>query len=75
MLKVCSSAWGAYPVAFSSDHKKVVILDTFTSGDNVLYLWEEGSSELRLLQGIPLEQRFPDQSTMLLGITGVNFAE
>jgi pimeloyl-ACP methyl ester carboxylesterase len=35
----------------------VILIDNYTIGDNVLYLWNKGDDELGLLYGIPLEQR------------------
>ncbi|MDR3574737.1 MAG: prolyl oligopeptidase family serine peptidase [Anaerolineaceae bacterium] len=75
LTKICASAWGAYPAANNPDHKKVILIDTYTTGDNILSLWEEGKPELTLLQGIPLEQRIPDQPIKPLGINAVNFTK
>jgi esterase/lipase len=75
LVKIGSSAWGPYLAANSSDLKRVVLLDNYTTGDNVLYLWEEGKPDPRLLQGIPLEQRLADQSIKPLGVTAVNITK
>jgi pimeloyl-ACP methyl ester carboxylesterase len=38
-------------------HSLVILCDTYTVGDSVLYLWREGSDERTLLYGTPLEDR------------------
>lgn len=70
---LAKSEWGAFPAAHSSDHKKVVVSDGYTVGDVVIRLWEEGKNEMRLLFGVPLEQRQEGQQPPLNGINSINF--
>ncbi len=56
-----SSPWGSYPAGIAKDHRRVVLIDGYAFGDQVLYLWEEGQGERRLLYGVPLEEREPGE--------------
>ena len=61
LTKLGSSPWGATPLAHSADHTRVALVDHYAHGDDVLYLWEKGDSEKKLLYGTPLEDRQPDK--------------
>jgi pimeloyl-ACP methyl ester carboxylesterase len=50
-----ASPYGAIPVAWTSDHSRVVFEDQYLMGDNVLYEVVDG--ERRFLHGTPLEER------------------
>lgn len=50
-----ASPYGAIPVAWSSDHSRVVFEDGYLAGDNILYEVVDG--ERKLLQGTPLDAR------------------
>ncbi len=50
-----SSPYGAIPVAWSSDHGRVVLEDQYLAGDNILYEVVDGAR--KLLHGTPLEAR------------------
>jgi dipeptidyl aminopeptidase/acylaminoacyl peptidase len=50
--ELAQSAYGAFPVAWSPDHSRVVVADQYLLGDIVLY--EPGG---RIVHGTPLEQR------------------
>ncbi len=65
LRKLGESKWGSFVDGISTDHRRVILIDGYTVGDNVLYLWEEGSGERSLLYGIPLEDRAPDQEVPL----------
>jgi pimeloyl-ACP methyl ester carboxylesterase len=59
-LVVTSLGTSIYGNAFNgvnADHTKVILTDGYTAADNVLYIWQLGWSERKLLYGIPLEQR------------------
>jgi pimeloyl-ACP methyl ester carboxylesterase len=49
------SAYGAFPIAWSPDHTRAVLLDQYTLGDQILYELEDGRR--RMLFGTPLEER------------------
>jgi len=50
-----SSKYGAVPVAWSSDHSRVIFADEYLHHDNVLYDVEAG--ERKMLHGTPLDAR------------------
>jgi pimeloyl-ACP methyl ester carboxylesterase len=50
-----SSKYGAVPVAWSSDHARVLFEDSYLAGDTILYELDGG--ERKLLHGTPIEAR------------------
>ncbi len=73
IVTLASSLYGAYPNGHSSDHRKVVLGDGYTVGDNVLYHWQEGKQGLDLLYGVPIEKRSPEMEVKPNGIGSVNY--
>ncbi|RPJ37663.1 MAG: S9 family peptidase, partial [Chloroflexi bacterium] len=73
LVKLVESQWSAVPAAASCDHRRVVIDESYTMGDSTLSLWEEGQRGLRLLHGVPLEQRQPGQVVPPSGINSIEF--
>lgn len=69
------SKYGDHVVAVSSDQRQAVLLDAYTHGDYVLYLWQEGVAGLRRLFGRPLEDRSPGEDVPLNGIEHVALTE
>jgi len=57
LTKLASSKYGGFPVGVNESHDRAVIIDAYGAGDHVAYLKEDGSDELRLLYGVPLESR------------------
>ena len=57
--QLAQSRYGAIPVAWSSDHARVVLADQYLIGDVVLYE-PDGNGGRRLLHGTPLEEREED---------------
>ena len=55
--KLAESKYGGYPVGVNEAHDRAVIIDAYGAGDHVAYLKEDGSEELKLLYGVPLESR------------------
>lgn len=49
------SKFGNFPVGHDGGFRRFALIDAYTAGDNVLYLWENG--ERRLLAGTPLSER------------------
>jgi len=74
VVKLDASPWGAYPVAHSSTHKRVVLADSYTVGDSILNLWEQKTQAKKLLYGVPLDQRQPGQEVPLNGINSGAFS-
>ncbi|MBI5668963.1 MAG: S9 family peptidase [Chloroflexi bacterium] len=70
ITKLGESKWGAYVSGVNEAHTRAILLDGYTVADNVLYLSENG--QMRLLYGVPLEDRQPGQDVPLNGI-GVCF--
>jgi dipeptidyl aminopeptidase/acylaminoacyl peptidase len=52
------SSYGAFPIAWSPDHARVVLADYYTLGDIVLYELD-ADGRRRMLYGTPLEERDP----------------
>lgn len=73
ITKLASSQYGAYPATNSKDHRRVVLADGYTMGDDVLYLWVEGVEGRKLIFGKPIEQRESGEQIKLSGINSVNF--
>jgi pimeloyl-ACP methyl ester carboxylesterase len=57
LKEIGKSPWGSYVDGADEDHDTIVMVDSYTIGDHVLYLWREGFSERKLLYGTPLEER------------------
>ena len=70
---LASSEWGAYYSGSSHDHQRVVLLDAYTAGDHVGYLWQENSDVLQLIFGVPLADRQKAQDVPVNGITETHF--
>jgi pimeloyl-ACP methyl ester carboxylesterase len=70
LLKLAQSQWGAYPDSHNKDHSKVTLMDGYSAGDVVLYLWDKATGNLKLLTGVPLQDRKPDQ---MIQPNGINF--
>ncbi len=64
-----ASIYGNEYLASSDDFSKIALVDSYTIGDNVVYLWEKGSQGRRLLYGKPLEERKPGESVSLNSIS------
>jgi esterase/lipase len=73
LVKLAQSQWGAYIDSHNKSHTKATIIDGYTVGDNVLYLWEKKGKNIRLIYGIPLEERKPDQTIPLNAINSTQF--
>jgi pimeloyl-ACP methyl ester carboxylesterase len=68
LIKIGASKWGAFPATNSQDHQKAILVDSYTMGDNVLYLWQKDGEPHRLLYGVPLEERLEGQDVPINGI-------
>lgn len=73
--KIDQSSWGAYIRTHNKYHSKLVIIDGYTAGDNVLYMWDEKIKKRRLVYGIPLEDRKPDQEVPFYAIGATHFID
>lgn len=73
LKKLGESPWGAYIDAYDEQHSHAILLDSYTIGDHVLYLWEEGEPQPKLLFGTPIEKRSSDQKLPLNSISACHF--
>jgi pimeloyl-ACP methyl ester carboxylesterase len=73
VTKLASSKYGGYPVGVNESHDRAVIIDAYGAGDHVAYLKEDGSDELRLLYGVPLESRKEGETPPPNSISGCSF--
>jgi len=52
-----SSQYGNFPIGHNDGYDRVAIVDGYTAGDNVLFLWDRAVGDRTLLAGVPLEDR------------------
>jgi len=64
---LAESTYGAFPLAYSPDHSRVVLLDQYLLGDSLLYE-PDGAGGRRILHGTPLEEREEGREYPLSGI-------
>lgn len=62
------SIYGNYCVGYSKDHNQILLLDTYTANDEVLFIWKKGTKERALLFGTPIEAREEGKEYPLLGL-------
>jgi pimeloyl-ACP methyl ester carboxylesterase len=62
------SLYGNWFEGANADYSRVVLIDSYTTGDEVVYLWEKECGERHLLYGKPLEQRQEGESVPLNSI-------
>jgi len=55
-----TSPYGNFPIGRDEGYEQLAVVDGYTAGDSVLYLWEAATGERRLLTGVPIEQRGQD---------------
>ncbi|MFO7663671.1 MAG: prolyl oligopeptidase family serine peptidase [Chloroflexota bacterium] len=67
------SKWGGFASGYNKDHSQVAIIEGYTPGDHVLYLWEKETGETRLINGTPLDDREADQEVPLTSFGNVQF--
>lgn len=73
LLRIDSSRWGSSETAVSKDHKKVVLIEGYSAGDQVLYLWEQGREGRKLIFGTPLEEREEGRPADLPGFRAIEY--
>jgi pimeloyl-ACP methyl ester carboxylesterase len=73
LIKIAQSQWGAFPDAFNQDHTKVIVMDGYSAGDTVIYVWDKKTRKISLVYGVPQEQRKPGQAVPLNGINFTHF--
>jgi hypothetical protein len=73
LVELGQSQWGNYVDGVSQNHSKVILIDPYTVGDHVLYLWEAGYKKRKLLYGTPIEEREGGTETPLNAIASTQF--
>ncbi|HHH41088.1 MAG TPA: S9 family peptidase [Chloroflexi bacterium] len=68
-----TSLYGNWVMGANADYSRIVLGDSYTAGDHVLYLWERGSGARRLLYGTPLEEREKGERVPLNSIHSCHF--
>lgn len=67
------SSGSVFPIAHTKKHERVAVIESFTMGDEILYLWDSTSKKTSLALGTPMEDRKKDSQVRLTGISGVCF--
>jgi pimeloyl-ACP methyl ester carboxylesterase len=75
LVKIAESRWGAYIRTYNKDHTKLMLIDGYSAGDNVIYLWEKNKNKSKLVYGVPLEDRKPDQIVPLSSLDTIHFID
>jgi pimeloyl-ACP methyl ester carboxylesterase len=57
----------------NDDHTKVLLIEGYTIGDHVVYLWEKETGQARLIYGIPLHDRTDGQGAEFNSIYSPHF--
>lgn len=73
LTEIFRSTYGGAASGASADHDRVVIIEGYTPGDHVLYLWEAATHEARLLYGRPLAEREPGEEIPLTSFGMADF--
>lgn len=61
LQKLGESTWGCYVDGINQRQDQVILIDGYSAGDHVLYLWTAEQPQRRLLYGKPLEERQPGE--------------
>jgi pimeloyl-ACP methyl ester carboxylesterase len=72
LVRLDESTWGAAVSGASADHRQAVIVESYTVGDTVLYLWTEGGRS-ELLYGTPIGARAAGVAAPLPAIGDCHF--
>lgn len=75
MILLREADWTNFAGAVSEDNCRVVISEGYGVGDAVLYEWQEGKGEPRLLYGIPLSERSEGQEVELASLGGGEYIQ
>jgi pimeloyl-ACP methyl ester carboxylesterase len=75
LTKVASSEWGALPTSASPDFSKVTLVEGYTAGDSVLYVWSNDSNKRSLIYGTPVEARKEGERVPLTGFGSAQVLE
>ncbi len=70
---ICASKYGIGPDGYNEDHSKMLLTEGYSTGDNILLLWEKGGGDPRLLYGTPMGDRAPGFKPPLAAIHSLAF--
>jgi dipeptidyl aminopeptidase/acylaminoacyl peptidase len=73
LIPLGESTWGNIPVTANIDYTKAILIDHYTLGDHVLFIWEKENRQRRILYGTPLEQRDDHHNHVLNSISHPHF--
>jgi pimeloyl-ACP methyl ester carboxylesterase len=68
-----TSLYGNYYTGANGDYSRIVLVDSYTSADHAVYLWEKGAGGRKLLYGKPLDERQPGETVPLNAIGACHF--
>ena len=68
-----TSPYGNYFDGHNDDYSKITLIDVYTVGDTVIYLWQPEAGERRLLYGKPLDQRAEGEQVPLNAMGACQF--
>lgn len=57
LVELFASEYGAGSGTPNDDHTKAILIEGYTIGDHVVYLWEKESGKTRLIYGVPIQDR------------------
>jgi pimeloyl-ACP methyl ester carboxylesterase len=55
LIKLDESEWGVFPSSPNEDHSRILLAETYSAGDGVLWMLQGGRKDL--LFGVPLDER------------------
>lgn len=69
------SNWTTLAAGVSADNRRAALVEVYTMGDIVLFEWQEGQGEIRLLYGVPLSERSDGQEVPLNSLGRAEYIE
>ncbi len=75
LTELYRSEHGGFPSGANDAHTLVIIVEGYTPGDNVLFLWDEQAGSARVLHGRRLADREPGEEVALTAFATANFTQ
>lgn len=73
LIKLSENRYGGFPGGVNRAHNRFILMEQYGVGDQVLYRYDLGDAERRLLYGVPLAAREPGQRVPPNGINDIHF--
>lgn len=73
LTKIGESKWGNKISGVSESDTRAILIDKYSFGDHVLYLWKKGKGQPKRLYGIPIESRLEGTSVSVNAIRSCHF--